>query len=255
MNMSAPAAVFPSTVMHSRRFPVSYRFSYRVFSVLVDVDRLAEIGLNPLFSIDRFNLFSLHLRDHGAHDGSAWRGWAETVLRDNGIDGALGNIQLLCLPRILGYGFNPLSLWFCHNPEGELLAVIGEVSNTFGEHHHYLLNAPADTSAPVVTGSKQKVFHVSPFIGMDARYEFFIHPPGDTLNIVIHEYAGDELMLIASQRGERLPFSTAVLLRQFALVPFMTLKVMSLIHWHALKIWLKGGKLYSKPAPPTETVT
>ncbi|MDQ5767685.1 DUF1365 domain-containing protein [Thiothrix subterranea] len=251
--LASAAAVFPSTVMHSRRFPVSYRFSYRVFSLLVDIDRLDEVGRNPLFSIDRFNLFSLYQRDHGARDGSAWRSWAETLLRDNGIESAIGNIQLLCFPRILGYGFNPLSLWFCHDLAGNLLAVICEVRNTFGEHHHYLL--PVAANAPIVTGSKQKVFHVSPFMGMEARYEFFIHPPGDTLNILIHEYEGDALALIASQRGQRQPFSTAVLLRQFALIPFMTLKVMFLIHWQALKIWLKGGKFYRKPAPPTETVT
>ena len=253
MNMLAPAAVFPSTVMHSRRFPVAYRFSYRVFSLLVDIDRLDEVGRNPLFSTNRFNLFSLYQRDHGARDGSAWRGWAETLLRDNGIDAAIGNIQLLCFPRILGYGFNPLSLWFCHDTAGNLLAVICEVRNTFGEHHHYLL--PVAANAPIVTGSKQKVFHVSPLMAMDARYEFFIHPPGDTLNILIHEYVGNELMLIASQQGQRQPFTTGVLLRQFALIPFMTLKVMLLIHWQALKIWLKGGKFYRKPAPPTETVT
>ncbi|QTR49154.1 DUF1365 domain-containing protein [Candidatus Thiothrix anitrata] len=253
MNTLAPAAVFPSTVMHSRRFPVAYRFSYRVFSLLVDIDRLDEVGRNPLFSINRFNLFSLYQRDHGARDGSAWRGWAETLLRDNGIDAAIGNIQLLCFPRILGYGFNPLSLWFCHDAAGKLLAVICEVRNTFGEHHHYLL--PVAANAAIVTGSKQKVFHVSPFMGMAARYEFFIHPPTDTVKILIHEYEGDELALIASQRGQRQPFTTAVLLRQFALIPFMTLKVMLLIHWQALKIWLKGGKFYRKPAPPTETVT
>jgi DUF1365 family protein len=255
MNTLAAAAVFPSTVMHSRRFPVAYRFSYRVFNLWVDIDRLDEVGRNPLFSINRFNLFSLYQRDHGARDGSGWRGWAEQVLQQQGIATPLGNIHLLCFPRILGYGFNPLSLWFCHDEAGQLLAVICEVRNTFGEHHHYVLHEHGTALAHIVTGSKQKVFHVSPFVGMQARYEFFIHQPQDKLNILIHEYEGDELMLIASQRGQRLPFTTGVLLRQFAQIPFMTLKVMVLIHWQALNIWLKGGKFYRKPAPPTENIT
>lgn len=255
MNMHDAAAVFPSTVMHSRRFPMQYRFSYRVFSLLVDIDRLPEIGRNPLFSIDRFNLFSLYQRDHGARDGSAWRGWAEQVLHKQGISAPIGNIQLLCFPRILGYGFNPLSLWFCHDTTGNLLAVIGEVRNTFGEHHHYLLHEQGKPLAPIVTGSKQKVFHVSPFVGMQARYEFFIHQPQDKLNILIHEYEGDELMLIASQQGQREAFSTRVLLQCFARIPLQSLKIMALIHWEALKIWLKGGTFHRKPALPTEEIT
>ncbi|MEZ5452980.1 MAG: DUF1365 domain-containing protein [Thiothrix sp.] len=255
MNTAAPAYVFPSTVMHSRRFPVRYRFSYRVFSFLIDIDRLGEVSRNTLFSFNRFNVFSLHQADHGARDGSPWRPWAEDILQQNGISSPVSKIQLLCMPRIFGYGFNPLSLWFCHAANGDLLAVICEVRNTFGEHHHYLLHQHGSALAPIVTGSKQKVFHVSPFIGMQARYEFFIHQPGEKLNVLIHEYEGDELMLVASQQGIRQPFSTGVLLRQFLSIPFVTLKVMALIHWQALKIWLKGAKFFRKPEPPTEEIT
>ena len=255
MNTLEAAAIFPSTVMHSRRFPVRYRFSYRVFSLLVDIDRLAEVGRNPLFSIDRFNLFSLYQRDHGARDGSPWRAWAQQLVQHHGIFSADGQIKLLCFPRILGYGFNPLSLWFCYAANGDLQAVICEVRNTFGEHHHYLLHRHNQALAPIVTGAKQKSFHVSPFIGMQARYEFFIHQPGEKLNIVIHEYEGDDLMLVATQKGTRLPLTAGVLLRQFASIPFMTLKIMVLIHWQALKIWRKGGKFHRKPPPPTEEVS
>lgn len=255
MKMTAPAYVFPSTVMHSRRFPVRYRFSYRIFSFLLDIDRLEEASRNPLFSFNRFNLFSLYQADHGARDGSPWRPWAEKVLQDNGIFSPISCIHLLCMPRILGYGFNPLSLWFCYAANGDLLAVICEVRNTFGEHHHYLLHQQGSALGPTVTGSKQKVFHVSPFVGMQARYAFFIHPPGDRLNILIHEYEDDKLMLVASQQGTRQPFNSGVLLRQFLSIPFVSLKVMTLIHWQALKIWLKGAKFFRKPAPPTEEIT
>lgn len=254
--MNTPAAaLFPSTVMHSRRFPVRYRFSYRIFSFLIDVDRVGEITHNPLVSFNRFNIFSLYQRDHGTRDGTAWRPWVERVLHDNGITTLPARIQLLCMPRILGYGFNPLSLWFCYAANNDLLAVVCEVRNTFGEHHHYLLHQHGIALAPLVMGSKPKVFHVSPFVGMQARYEFFIHPPGDKLNILIHEYENNELMLIASQQGVAQAFTTANLLRQFARVPFVSLKVMALIHWQALKIWLKGGKFHRKPAPPLEETT
>ena len=255
MNAAAPAHVFPSSVMHSRRFPVRYRFSYRIFSFLVDIDRLEEAARNPLFSFNRFNVFSLYQRDHGARDGSGWRPWVETVLQQQGITVPLGQIRLLCMPRILGYGFNPLSLWFCHARNGDLLAVICEVRNTFGEHHHYLLHEHGAALAPILTGSKQKVFHVSPFVGMQARYEFFIHSPGEKLNILIHEYEGEELMLVASQQGSCQPFSTGVLLRQFLSIPFVSLKVMALIHWQAFNIWLKGARFFRKPAPPIEEIS
>jgi hypothetical protein len=118
-----------------------------------------------------------------------------------------------------------------------------------------LLHEHGAALAPIVTGSKQKVFHVSPFIGLEARYEFFIHQPQDKLNILIHEYEGDALMLIASQQGQREAFSTRVLLTCFARIPLQSIKIMALIHWEALKIWLKGGTFHRKPAPPTEEIT
>lgn len=256
MKVNPPAVIFSSTVMHSRRFPMRYRFSYRVFSLLVDIDQLEAIDRNPVLSVDRFNLFSLRTQDHGARDGSPWRPWAEQLLRENGIDAIGGKIRLLCFPRVLGYGFNPLSLWFCHAPGGELMAVICEVRNTFGEHHHYLLHNHNRPFANQVTGVKDKIFHVSPFINMQARYEFFIQPPDEQLDIVIHEYQDDELMLVATQKArEQLPFKTSTLLRCFARMPFLTLKIMALIHWQALKIWLKGGKFHRKPTPPLEKVS
>lgn len=255
MNTPEPACIYPSTVMHSRRFPVSYRFSYRIFSFIVDIDRLEEIARNPLFSFNRFNLFSIYQQDHGPRDGTTWRPWVEKILQQNGIFSPVSQIRLLCMPRILGYGFNPLSLWFCCAANGDLLAVICEVRNTFGEHHHYLLHQHGSALPPIVTGTKQKVFHVSPFVGMQARYEFFIHQPGEKLNVLIHEYEDDELMLLASQQGKHQPFSTRILLHQFLRIPFVSLKVMALIHWQAFKIWLKGATFFRKPAPPTEEIT
>lgn len=254
MNLPPAALLYPSSVMHSRRFPVRYRFSYRIFSFLLDIDRLHEVTRQPLVSLDRFNVFSIHTHDHGTRDGSAWRPWVENTLARQGI-AAPAHIRLLCMPRMFGYGFNPLSLWFCYNAAQEVVAVIAEVSNTFGEHHHYLLHQHGEPFQHAITASKTKIFHVSPFIGMQARYQFYLHPPGEQLRILIHEFADDALMLVASQCGKAQAFTTANLLRQLFSVTWVGVKVMALIHWQALKIWLQGAQCYRKPAPPLEEVS
>jgi len=248
------AALYHCQVMHRRHFPVDYRFNYQVFSLLVDIDHVDSLR-GPLFAVDGFNLFSLRQRDHAARDGSVWRPWVVKVLQDYDLRESAARVQLLCFPRVLGYGFNPLSLWYCYRADDRLGAVICEVRNTFGEHHHYVLPVTRSADKPLATGSKQKIFHVSPFIDMQARYEFFIHPPSERLNIVIHEYEDDQLMLIASQQGDELVFNSRNLLRCFVRIPFLSLKVMGLIHWQALKIWLKGGRFYSKPPPPKEDIS
>jgi len=254
--MSGAARFYFTEVMHRRLFPVQYRFVYRVFSVLLDIDRLAEADRNTaLFSHNRFNLMSFHDRDHGPRDGSALRPWMERQLAHYGIRLDGGRIELLCFPRVLGYGFNPLSLWYCYHRDGTLHAVLCEVSNTFGEHHGYLLHAEGAPMAWPVRDQHDKEFHVSPFIDMVARYHFRLSQPGESLQVVIREYQGPRLMLVAAQVGDVAPFTSRTLLRAALTIPFMTLKVMTLIHWQALKIWLKGAPFISKPAPPKEEIS
>ncbi|MCG5510058.1 DUF1365 domain-containing protein [Ectothiorhodospira lacustris] len=248
--MTQPDRLYRTRVMHRRLFPVEYRFTYRVFSLLVDVDKLDDLNRSlRLLSVNRFNLLGLNARDHGPRDGSPWRPWVDACLGRAGIDLEGGQVQLLCFPRVLGYTFNPLSLWYCRHRDGSLRAVICEVSNTLGDHHHYLLHADGAPMAWPVRASQDKLFYVSPFIEMDARYQFRLSEPDEALNVLIHEYQDSRLMLSAAQTGHARPLTDGELLKATAAVPFMTLKVLAAIHWHALKIWWKGGQYYSKPTP------
>lgn len=263
------ATVYACRVVHERFFPVAYRFRYRVYSALFDIDRVHQLAAKSRwFSVNRFNLFSLHTRDHARRDGSPWRPWVEARLAEQGIDLEGGRIRLLAMPRILGYAFNPLSVWYCEHRDGRPMAVLLEVRNTFGEHHHYLLPSGRASDLPPggplsgapeqgwpVTGEKAKRFHVSPFIDMKPRYQFRLDEPGPSLRIAIQEFENADRMLVASQSGHALPFSDRTLLRILFTMPWATAKVMVLIHWQALKIWLRGGRFHRKPEPPAQEVS
>jgi uncharacterized protein len=244
--------------MHLRQFPVRYQFFYRVFYLLLDVDHLAQ-SATRLFSYNRWNLLSFHDRDHGPCDGSPLRPWLEQVLRAHDIHLRGGCIRLLCMPRIVGYGFNPISIFFCEHHDGSLRAILCEVRNTFGERHCYLLSrngAPMDYSAP---HRKAKMFHVSPLISMHGEYRFRFSAPGERFRLLIRLFqqeAGQERMLMAaSLDGQRQPLDDRGLLLQLLRMPFMAIKVMAAIHWQALKIWLRGARYFRKPSPPLHEVS
>ncbi|WP_018872115.1 DUF1365 domain-containing protein [Thioalkalivibrio sp. ALJ16] len=253
------AALVPGWVMHQRFFPQQYRFRYPVISALFDIDRLAETTRRcRLFSLDRRNLFSLRTRDHGPRDGRPWRPWIETRLAEHGIELAGGRIRLLTMPRVLGHAFNPLSIWYAWHADGGLRAILLEVRNTFGEHHHYLLHENGAPMALPVRQQKDKSFHVSPFIDMHARYAFTLTPPraeaGASLRIAINEYQDQELMLTATQHGRLRPFNDRALLGAFLRKPWMTLRVLPLIHWQALRIWWRGGRYHPRPPRPAQEI-
>lgn len=253
----APAALIFGEVMHRRMFPVRYRFVYKVFSLLLDLDRIGEAAAaSRWFSRNRFNLLSFYDRDHGPGDGSSLRDWLTGQIARMGLELPIQRIEIQCFPRILGHVFNPLSLWFCYGPDDQPVAVLAEVHNTFGERHSYLLHRGGEPMPwPVLRHSHAKEFHVSPFIGMEADYRFRFARKGDEQSTVIHEYQDQQLMLIAVQRGETRAFSDANLLRALSRFPFVTLKVVAMIHWQALKIWWRGGRYFPKPQPPLKEVS
>ncbi|MEW8625138.1 MAG: DUF1365 domain-containing protein [Candidatus Thiodiazotropha sp.] len=250
------SSLYLTQVMHKRDFPVNYRFSYPVFSLLLDLDRIEEECRSlSLLSLDRFNLLTFKRKDHGPRDGSCLKSWAKKVLADQGIELGDGSVQLLCFPRILGYAFNPISIWYCYHTDGSLKALICEVNNTFKEHHFYLIhNRGKDLSWPV-NAIKEKQFHVSPLIGMNGEYHFSFHKPGKRIGVVIREYQSNRLMLTASQAGNSYPLSDRRLLYALVRTPLMTFKVMAAIHWQALKIWLRGAQFFAKPKPPKEQIS
>lgn len=244
-------------VMHRRLHPVTRRFVYRIGSMLVDIDQLASITHRlRLLSHNRFNLFSIHDRDHGPRDGSPLRPWVDACLMRQGIDLAGGVVTLLAMPRVLGFTFNPLSLYFCHHQNGELRAIIAQVRNTFGEQHCYVLHA-ADHALPTpVDAEKTKIFHVSPFFPRDLRYRFRIAPPvPERVDIAIELWDNERKLLVATQRGDGMPLTDAVLLRSWLRMPLMTLGVVLGIHWQALRLWLAGLPVFSKPEPPRTEVS
>lgn len=244
-------------VMHKRLMPFRHRLDFRVFSIYVDLDELPALARRlRFFSYNRWNLFGFLDRDHGARDGTALRPWLDARLAEVGIDLEGGAVRLLCFPRVLGYVFNPLTIWFCYHKSGGLMAVLYEVRNTFGEQHCYLI--PVDRArapgSPILQ-SCDKGFYVSPFIGMTATYHFRLGEPDERLAVVIRQWTPEGALLVASQTGRRRPLTDATLLRAFVTYPLMTLKVIAGIHWHAFKLWRKGAQLVPRPPAPDHAVT
>ena len=258
--MPAPlhrSALYFGKVMHKRLRPFVHAFSYRVFSIYLDLDELSESDRKlRLFSHNRWNLFTFHDRDHGPRDGRPLRPWIDSELGNAGIDLEGGAVRILCFARVLGYVFNPLSIWFCHHADGSLRAVLYEVSNTFGEHHCYLAPvAPGRRANAPLAQSADKCFHVSPFIGMTSRYEFRLAEPAEKLAIVIQQSVPEGGQLLARHSGRRRDLSDGNLLRAFFAYPLMTLKVIAAIHWQAGWLWLKGARLQPRAPTPVKLVT
>ena len=249
---AAPAMLYCGHVMHQRMKPFGHRFRYSVFSLMVDLDRLdAADSLSPLFSVNGRNLISFQEPDHTGDAAVTLRAYADGLLADSGLDERAARILLVCYPRILGYVFNPLSVYYAYDPDDRLIAVIYEVRNTFGERHTYV--CPVESGELTDSGLRQscgKLFHVSPFIGMDMDYHFRMLPPGDEIRWRILETDAEGPLLAATFSGMKAPLTSRTLARLTARIPFLTFKIVAGIHWEALKLWIKGAKYISRPAPP-----
>jgi DUF1365 family protein len=252
-------ALYVGAVTHQRFAPRRHHLRYAMFQVLFDLDETPALSRRlHLFSHDAFNLVSFHDRDHG--DGRpSLRSWVEETLDRAGtpIDG--GKVLLLCMPRILGHVFNPLSIYFCHRRDGVLAAMIYEVNNTFGERHSYLIPVSDPAAGPADAPIRQscaKVFHVSPFMDMAMRYDFQITRPGERLATTVHgKDPSGALLIAAAFSGVRRPVTDASLARVLLTHPFLTLKVVAAIHLEAAKLLLKGLRLRPHPPPPGEPVS
>jgi DUF1365 family protein len=245
------AIIYEGSVVHARLRPFTHRFDYSVFSLLVDADRLAEVdGMSKFLSVNRANIASFRECDHVEQPGETLRGYADRLLGLAGLAPA-ERVLLLAYPRILGYVFNPLSVWFCYGPGGRLVAVIYAVRNTFGQRHTYVAPVGDGELGPAgLRQSRAKLFHVSPFVGMDARYNFRILPPGRTVRLRILETEQGEPMLSATFRGLARPLGTASMAACLLKFPLLTWKIIGGIHWEALKLWLKGARFRSSPPAP-----
>jgi uncharacterized protein len=245
------SCLYQGRVMHHRLRPVRHRFTYSVFSLYLDLDDIGRIaGSLRLLSVERRNLLSFHAADHGARDGSPLRPWVLARLSERGITLRSPRIRLLCFPRLFGYVFNPISVYFCYDGPA-LAAVVYEVKNTFGGQHVYAFPVayPRAGKRLSVHGC-DKEFYVSPFIDMAARYEFHLTEPGDRLAMVIKETERGRPLLIASQVGERRPLTDRTILACLAADLFMTFKVFLGIHVEALRLWWKGVPLFPREPRP-----
>lgn len=236
MLMAWRSSLYTGLVMHRRLAPRRHQFRYRVFAMLLDLEERAALdrGLR-LFGWNRWAPFSFHDRDHG--DGGDLDAWLDGLLAGAGIV-ADGRRQVLCYPRILGYVFNPLSVWFCHDAAGALKAIVHEVHNTYDERHAYVLPV-TESEGPHRQGCA-KDFYVSPFLSRDCRYHFRIVPPGETVAIAIHETEAGQGVLDASFAGRRRALDDRALADMLLRYPLMTLKVIAAIHFEAVRLMAKG---------------
>ncbi|MDP3037293.1 MAG: DUF1365 domain-containing protein [Rhodocyclaceae bacterium] len=253
--LAAPRLII-GHVMHRRLRPAVHAFVYPVFYVQLPLRNLAAANCG-IFSLDRWNLLSFQSRDHGPRDGSPLLPWIRQLLRTHGLPDD-GEIMLQAFPRVLGFVFNPVSFWFCHDRSGALIAVLAEVNNTFGGTHSYLLHNPA--GAPLADGQElqaSKVFHVSPFCVVEGSYRFRFRLDAGTQVAHIDYYdkgGAAEPVLLTAISGKPRHWTSGALWLAFLRMPLLTFGVIARIHWQALKLWLKKvpfrGAHSDTPAPP-----
>ena len=243
------SGIYIGEVIHQRFSPKAHRLSYRIFQMLIDLDQPKKTFF---FSRNRFNLFSFYDRDHGpdkAKAGSApLRERMISLLSEHGLYVRKDRLFLMAMPRVLGFVFNPISLYFLQSAEGAMKAVVYEVNNTFGDRHSYVL--PVCQPGKRIRQASEKRLHVSPFMDMDMAYTFDLIAPEETFALKIDLEKGDQKILFAGIKARRQLLRDRPLLYLFFAMPLMTLGVVWGIHWEALLLVLKG--MHLRPKPPTK---
>lgn len=259
------SALFCGQVYHKRLRPAVHVLRYRVFSLLLALDEIDALDKQLwLFSRNRWNLFSFYDKDFGECADESLEQYVLRQLEDAGVKQKPHRVLLTCYPRICGYTFNPLSLFYCLDEKDQPIAILHEVHNTFGERHVYVLPVASDSEdaetkknaqniesdsesvqesvqEPVswINQSIKKSLFVSPFAHMNMRYDFRLNVPDERQLLVIRVHDEDGHLLTASYTAERQVLSVFGLLRYFITVPLLTFKVVAGIHWEALRLWIK----------------
>ena len=244
--------LYHGPVMHQRMLPFGHRFSANVFSLLIDLDRLDELfRAIPFAAVDRPALVSFHRKDHGPRDGSCLRAHADQLFARAGM-ARPARLFLLCYPRVLGYTFNPLSVYYAFDADGAPSGLLYEVRNTFGDMHTYVAPlAPGEVGPAGIRQGAKKRFFVSPFLGFDLAYRFRLTTPGDTLAVRILEVDDAARPVFAATfHGERRDLTAASLARACLAVPLLGLNIVARIHWQAIRLWLKGADFHHRPPAP-----
>ncbi len=232
------SCIYNGVVTHTRFKPIKHFLKYKTFSFFIDLDELEKLQKeNLIFSYNRFNIFSFYNKDHGSRDGKSLKNWALENLQKYNIEGNINKIKLLCYPRIFGYVFNPLSIFYCYENE-KLKAIFYEVKNTFNEQHTYIFQVKNNKN---INQKCRKKFYVSPFMDMKTYYSFQLDNPDKKLSVSIKQTDKDGVVLTAVQTGDKKNFSIKQLIKNFFSYPLMTLKIITAIHFEALLLWKKGA--------------
>ena len=243
--MIKDSAIYIGNVIHKRFKPKIHFFKYKVFSILLDISEIDILDKSlKIFSYNKFNIVSFYDADHGPRDGTSIKEWVIKNLNYNRINTENIKIKLLCYPRIFGYVFNPLSVFFIYNKNSELISILYEVKNTFGEQHTYVFKTKENEN--YIKHTCKKKFHVSPFIEMDCTYFFKILKPSEKISVIIDQYDEEGKLLYASQDGDRIEFNNKNLVLSYLRHPLMTFKIIVAIHFEAFKLWTKGIKFVKK---------
>jgi DUF1365 family protein len=236
------SCIYNGEVTHTRFKPVRHFLKYKTFSLLIDLDEINLLDKSiGIFSHNKFNIFSFYDKDHGDRDGGNLKDWVISNLKKFQIKENITNIKVLCYPRILGYVFNPLSIFYCYEKD-KLVAIFYEVKNTFNEQHTYIFKIKNNEE---IIQKCRKKFYVSPFMDMETFYNFKLLNPKDKLSVFIKQTDADGTILTATQTGDKKEFSFKQLAINFLKYPLMTIKIISSIHYEALLLWKKGA-IYRK---------
>ena len=236
------SCIYNGEVTHTRFKPVRHFLKYKTFSLLIDLDEINLLDKSiGIFSHNKFNIFSFYDKDHGDRDGGNLKNWVISNLKKFQIKEKITNIKVLCYPRILGYVFNPLSIFYCYEKD-KLVAIFYEVKNTFNEQHTYIFKIKNNEE---IIQKCRKKFYVSPFMDMETFYNFKLINPNDKLSVFIKQTDADGTILTATQTGDKKEFSFKQLAINFIKYPLMTIKIISSIHYEALLLWKKGA-IYRK---------
>lgn len=252
--MMVESSIYVGSVMHRRLHPRRHHFRYHAFWLLLNLDEIEALSKRMMwFSYNRSNLFSFYDSDHGDGTKTPIRVQIDRQLAKAGLDISGGCVMLLCMPRTLGYCFNPLSVFFCYRKDGDLEAIVYQVHNTFAERHSYVI-AVKDAGSAVHQNCRKR-FYVSPFLDMDLRYDFRIAGPDKRVTVAISATGPEGPVLNAVMAGVRKPLTDRSLFGIFWRIPAVTLKVMAGIHWEALRLWIKRIGFRRRPAPPGRATT
>ena len=236
------SCIYNGEVNHTRFKPVKHFLNYKTFSLLIDLDEIEQLDKSiSIFSHNKFNIFSFYNKDHGDRDGNCLKKWVISNLEKYKIEGNISKIKILCYPRIFGYVFNPLSIFYCYEND-KLKSIFYEVKNTFNEQHTYIFKIK---DGEEIKQKCKKKFYVSPFMDMETFYNFKLIDPNQRLSVMIKQTDAEGTVLTATQTGYKKEFNFKQLLINFFKYPLMTLKIISSIHFEALLLWKKGA-IYRK---------